>query len=634
MENDQSLEILFFFRRAKISPVTDATCVFERAHPMPAQQHSHDDISKEFYQWRTSRVSEMIGYRFIREMASNPNLDPQQVLNGINRAIENRAEPMSEDEFQRAMFSMEQKAFLDMCAHEGLDPKTEILKGYLKAAKKYIEDGKFNTAIELMDSMTGSWGVHPDAHVYNSILEWLLESSNPLRAVLLFRKMLRFSLVNDHTYDILLRTCGQFEHELPARFSEILTIAKGSGIPPKVNVYWAPSSLRRSSSSNCVEVIVQVEHCLDSSMPPRPLLAPPSHLLSPSPDYSDSAVELQSPNGARVFLFGFDSSSDSVQKLAALVRKVKPDSIMVELCKDRTALLTTTDSANHPIVTMTTFGAIPFLNQTFRFIWRAMGLFDQQATREALDTMMPGLEYRVAAQLAEEVGAELFLGDRSWRETVFSAVKHLQDKGELRKVLWHTMKAMFLCGKGKTKPRSRPSSSSSTTPSSRPPRHPIGGGVVSWLKDFVFPLNPNGPGGLPMQGEAHFMDLEQCPDVLVPFQPSRGMANDESVVVGKEEDEDKEQKKDKKSNNYVCADSLVRDFEALKEYPSVMRAFIAERDEYMVSSIGSLAGPTVVAVVGSVHVPGIVKGWGKFLNSQSQSLTLRPFSWIHLYEGR
>eukprot|EP00741_Cyanophora_paradoxa_P004319 tig00000792_g4193.t1 len=375
-----------------------------------------------FHVWRRDRVSEAIGYQFLADIAGNPYVNREAVVAGIQKALDGEPSPLGEDDYNKALFQMEQKAYVDDCIKEGLDPETEIKKGYKQRMAQAVQDRAPDEAIDLLDNMAASWGVQPDVEIFNCLLLWLLDAGELWRAMLVFRRMLRTMRPSKETYDILLGAMGMNYAELPASFTEVIARARATGVPPRVRVYWLPPAAPESTS---LEVLFSLEHVMGPRADNSDLLARfggpvPTAFREAIPEACAGRVtELLSPTGARVLLFGHDHTAESKAAMAALIRSQRPDTVMVELCRERVALLESRDE--FPLIAwlFPDPAALPVAA-----VRAAIGLGKRLGAdmRGLLESLTPGIEFREAAALAEEVGAEIFLGDRPWTLTLERAM--------------------------------------------------------------------------------------------------------------------------------------------------------------------------------------------------------------------
>ena len=120
------------------------------------------------------------------------------------------------------------------------------------------------------------------------------------------------------------------------------------------------------------------------------------------------------PMGCKVHLLGTaHTSQESADEARRLVRNVKPDMVMVELCKARRSILRQQE-----------VGKVPTLEEMIRDvrsgqvpIWGVLYSWLLAKVAEELG-VLPGAEFRAAYEAAMEVGAGVVLGDRSVKLTL------------------------------------------------------------------------------------------------------------------------------------------------------------------------------------------------------------------------
>ena len=136
-------------------------------------------------------------------------------------------------------------------------------------------------------------------------------------------------------------------------------------------------------------------------------------------DIGDVAV-LRKPDGGTVYLLGSCHVSDSsASEAGELVRRVRPSTVVLELCDGRRGLLFEPDEKKPMAATeqnASTLGTS--LADVAGSVGNVLGDWThlikmQYSALDTLDTPAAGGEFRAAAREADAVGAALVLGDRS-----------------------------------------------------------------------------------------------------------------------------------------------------------------------------------------------------------------------------
>ncbi|GAB4814690.1 hypothetical protein N2152v2_001736 [Parachlorella kessleri] len=252
---------------------------------------------------------------------------------------------------------------------------------------------------------------------------------------------------------------------------------------------------------------------------------------------------------AVIFLVGTAHvSRRSAEEVRDMIRLVKPDAVMVELCADRASRLRNGQSATEmdffkEMLSLVMpggrrgsgggLGGANFGQQLFKLTMQGFYRFLKSLG------MDPGGEFKAAMEEADKLGARVVYGDRGMQETLQRLGSALSFQDVLRMVTGAGMK---------------------------PPSQPLvdffngtaGGGIESQADFF----NGTAGGGIESQVEA---------------MKTRAMAREMS--------------------NYMR-----------QVNPQLAAALIDERDQFMVNNLRKLKG-RVVAVVGLAHLDGIEKRW-------------------------
>ncbi|KAL4422409.1 hypothetical protein ABPG75_008606 [Micractinium tetrahymenae] len=134
-------------------------------------------------------------------------------------------------------------------------------------------------------------------------------------------------------------------------------------------------------------------------------------------------------NGAEIFIVGTAHvSKRSAEEVRDMIRLVKPQSVMVELCSGRAARLRSGNTDQD------------FLKQMLGSMFAPGGTLSQKLVQVSLPMMYrvlkllgmdPGGEFKVALQEAERIGARVVYGDRDVNQTLqrLSQTMNLQARG-------------------------------------------------------------------------------------------------------------------------------------------------------------------------------------------------------------
>uniref|UniRef100_A0A061QT92 TraB family protein n=1 Tax=Tetraselmis sp. GSL018 TaxID=582737 RepID=A0A061QT92_9CHLO len=138
-------------------------------------------------------------------------------------------------------------------------------------------------------------------------------------------------------------------------------------------------------------------------------------------------------NGGEIFIVGTSHVSEcSADEVRDVIRRVKPDVVFLELCRERASILRRDSAAEHrsfleDVVSALSGGGglaskiLSLTGKTYGRMFRAFGL-DM------------GKEFRVAIAEADRIGARLVYGDRSQQETI-SRVCQSIDMGAISQMM-------------------------------------------------------------------------------------------------------------------------------------------------------------------------------------------------------
>jgi len=129
-------------------------------------------------------------------------------------------------------------------------------------------------------------------------------------------------------------------------------------------------------------------------------------------------------------------SSRSCEEVQTLIREVRPDLVMVELCPQRLVMLKPQDPEE--IKNMTLKNAMASVKRKETSLVEALLSWVQAQSARTLDAL-PGEEFRVAQREAKECGALLVLGDRPCQVTlrrVYESLSRWQKVRLLFSVVW------------------------------------------------------------------------------------------------------------------------------------------------------------------------------------------------------
>lgn len=140
------------------------------------------------------------------------------------------------------------------------------------------------------------------------------------------------------------------------------------------------------------------------------------------------AVVLRKPDGGEVHLLGTCHSSEASAKEASeLVHRVRPSTVVLELCKSRRQMLYEEPAGSSQMEPASTPGLrVPSKDHTMSDVasemygvltdWTSL-IAIQYSALDALDASKAGGEFRAAAKAADAVGAHIVLGDRDVNTT-------------------------------------------------------------------------------------------------------------------------------------------------------------------------------------------------------------------------
>lgn len=164
---------------------------------------------------------------------------------------------------------------------------------------------------------------------------------------------------------------------------------------------------------------------------------PQSSAIHKSEHSIDDLFEIEPPrltrlvtiNGSHVYIVGTAHfSQDSVNDVSKIIRFIKPQAVVVELCRERMALLTLSENENMEGNKNFSIKSLPSLMSKQGFaqgLIHAFFLKMSSALTKKLD-ICPGGEFRVAFAESKNVpGCTVYLGDRSIQITIARAVNSL-----------------------------------------------------------------------------------------------------------------------------------------------------------------------------------------------------------------
>jgi hypothetical protein len=124
-----------------------------------------------------------------------------------------------------------------------------------------------------------------------------------------------------------------------------------------------------------------------------------------------SVIQLKSAQGGDVFLVGTAHvSKASVAEVENLIQRLKPDTVMVELCKSRLNVLFASEESSMKELNFQEMRNLLREQGSQGLLHILISLLYQRVMKHL--HVMPGGEFRAAAQEARKLGALVILGDR------------------------------------------------------------------------------------------------------------------------------------------------------------------------------------------------------------------------------